>query len=205
MRSRGRVDGASSAPFIQACNDWNGHHVAEGLRVASLDDGRQRLCAEQFVTAATGSRTRRSRPASSGRVGRGPFSGDQIERSPHLVGPRVALVRTRFLGLVDIMDGKRDAYARGVDARPPVAHGAGGGSHRPRRARGRMVDDALPLARVTLQRRASCLDAMRSERMTSASEPGILPCSWAKPTTFASSKALRCFRLPRGQHPREDR
>ena len=40
--------------LIQACNDWNASTRWPKVYVAALDDGTQRVCAEQFVTARYG-------------------------------------------------------------------------------------------------------------------------------------------------------
>jgi len=40
--------------LLQACNDWNSVTTWPKAYVSSLDDGTQRLCAEQFVTARMG-------------------------------------------------------------------------------------------------------------------------------------------------------
>ena len=40
--------------LLQACNDWNASTTWPKVYVAALDDGRQRLCAEQYVTARLG-------------------------------------------------------------------------------------------------------------------------------------------------------
>ena len=73
--------------LIQACNDWNGATTWPKVYVASLDDGRQRLCAEQFVTARYGLTdaqvsTSIERFVASAEA----FFKDQIERIPALGG-----------------------------------------------------------------------------------------------------------------------
>ena len=73
--------------LLQACNDWNASTTWPKVYVASLDDGRQRLCAEQYVTARLGLTDSQlfvnlDRFISSAES----FFKDQIERIPALGG-----------------------------------------------------------------------------------------------------------------------
>ena len=73
--------------LLQACNDWNTSATWPKVYVASLDDGRQRLCAEQFVTARLGlTDSQVSMNIDRFITSAESFFKDQIERIPALGG-----------------------------------------------------------------------------------------------------------------------
>ena len=73
--------------LLQACNDWNSSTTWPKVYVATLDDGRQRLCAEQFAIIRLGMTDAQlfdniDRFISAAEA----FFKDQIERVPALGG-----------------------------------------------------------------------------------------------------------------------
>ena len=73
--------------LLQACNDWNSSTTWPKVYVATLDDGRQRLCAEQFVLIRLGMTDAQLFDSMDRFIAAAEtFFKDQIERIPALGG-----------------------------------------------------------------------------------------------------------------------